>query len=182
MQQGVDLQQESALAEVAATLDVHFVAIAGDTRIMLNSVDVSSVIRQEDVGMNASVVAAYPKVRTALLERQRAFVQPPGLVADGRDMGTVVFPDAPVKIFLTASAEARAQRRLMQLQETGVTADYNQILEDIRARDQRDTQRSTAPLKPAADALLLDSTHMSIDQVLDAILQRVAQVAPQEYP
>lgn len=174
MQQGVDLQDEVAVSKVAAKLDVHFAPTAGSTQIFLSSSDVSSAIRQEEVGMNASVVAAYPLVRTALLDRQRAFAQLPGLVADGRDMGTVVFPDAPVKIFLTASAEERARRRVAQLQEAGLQPDRVQILEDIRARDLRDTQRSTAPLKPASDAVVLDSTNMSVDQVLDAILQRVS--------
>jgi cytidylate kinase len=182
MQQGVDLLHEPAVADVAAKLDVCFSAIANGTRIFLNSADVTSAIRWEDVGMNASVVAAYPKVRAALLERQRAFAQPPGLIADGRDMGTVVFPDAPVKIFLTASAEERAKRRLLQLQDAGLEADIAQILEDIRARDLRDTQRTTAPLKPATDALVLDSTQMSIDQVLEAILQRVELVRQAEHP
>ena len=124
--------------------------------------------------MNASVVAAYPTVRTSLLGRQRAFAQTPGLIADGRDMGTVVFPDAPIKIFLTASAEERARRRVLQLQEAGLNADPVQILDDIHARDLRDTQRSTAPLKPASDAIILDSTNMSVDQVLEVILQRVS--------
>jgi len=174
MQQGVDLLHEAAVADVAATLDVRFAPTMDGTRIFLKSADVSSAIRREQVGMNASVVAAYPQVRVALLERQRAFAQLPGLVADGRDMGTVVFPDAPVKIFLTASAEERARRRVVQLQEAGVQPDRVQILEDIRARDLRDTQRSTAPLKPASDAVVLDSTNMSVDQVLEAILQRVS--------
>jgi CMP/dCMP kinase len=174
MQQCVDLQYEPAVANVAATLDVLFKPTADGTRIFLDSEDVSSAIRQEEVGMNASEVAAYPQVRVALLDRQRAFAQPPGLIADGRDMGTVVFPDAPVKIFLTASAEERARRRVVQLQEAGLEPDRIQILEDIRARDLRDTQRSAAPLKPAPDAVVLDSTNMSIDQVLEAILQRVS--------
>lgn len=173
MRQGADLRREQDVAAVAAALDVHFVGTEEGTRISLNSADVTAAIRQEEVGMNASVVAAYPQVRSALLARQRAFAQPPGLVADGRDMGTVVFPDAPVKIFLTASAEARAQRRFLQLKESGVEADLNQIIEDIRERDLRDTQRSTAPLKPAPDATVLDSTHMSIQEVLDAILLQI---------
>lgn len=179
MEQGVDLQQESAVAEIAANLDVRFSAGVHGTAIFLNAMEVTAAIRREDVGMNASVVAAYPQVRTALLERQRAFAAPPGLVADGRDMGTVVFPDAPVKFFLTASAEERARRRFRQLQEAGADADLQQILDDIRARDLRDTQRATAPLRPAPDAHVLDSTHMPIEQVLAAILRQVALACPE---
>lgn len=176
MQDGIDLQHEQAVADVASKLDVRFMPGFDGTRIFLSTADVSAAIRTEEVGMNASMVAAYPKVRQSLLDRQRAFAQPPGLIADGRDMGTVVFPEAPVKIFLTASAEERARRRVLQLQEAGLEADADQILEDIRARDLRDTQRSTAPLKPAPDALVLDSTNMPVDQVLEAILQRVSFV------
>ena len=128
--------------------------------------------------MNASKVAAYPPVRAALLDRQRAFAQEPGLVADGRDMGTVVFPHAEVKIFLTASAEERARRRVLQLQESGENPDEAAILADIRSRDERDSKRSAAPLIPADDALILDSTDLSIEQVLNKILEQVAQHAP----
>jgi cytidylate kinase len=182
MGQGASLQHESTIAEIASKLNVHFAVGPNGTAIFLDTLDVTNAIRREDVGMNASVVAAYPEVRTALLERQRAFAQSPGLVADGRDMGTVVFPEAPVKFFLTASAEERARRRFDQLQETGVKANMQQILEDIRARDLRDSQRATAPLVPAPDAEVLDSTHMSIEQVLEVILRRVAQVCPQTQP
>lgn len=174
MQEGVDLQDEPAVADVASKLAVRFMPSSDGTRIFLNAAEVSSAIRREEVGMNASVVATYPKVRTSLLDRQRAFAQTPGLIADGRDMGTVVFPDASIKIFLTASAEERARRRVLQLQEAGLEADPVQILGDIHARDLRDTQRSTAPLKPASDAIILDSTNMSVDQVLEVILQRVS--------
>lgn len=182
MERKLDLLLEAAVADLAAHLDVRFVASGSGTGIFLDGVDVTSAIRREDVGMNASLVAAYPKVRTALLARQRAFAQPPGLIADGRDMGTVVFPNAPVKIFLTASAEERAKRRFLQLKDAGSAADMAQILEDIRARDMRDTQRSTAPLKPAPDALLLDSTDLSIEQVLDTILRQIAQAPQVEHP
>lgn len=120
--------------------------------------------------MNASRVAAHEAVREALLERQRAFRQPPGLVADGRDMGTVVFPDAPLKIFLTASAEARAMRRHNQLKEKGIGVSLRGLLKDIEARDEQDVRRAVSPLQPAADAIEIDSTALSIDQVTEQVL------------
>lgn len=170
MQKSVDVSDEASVAQVAANLDVTFEVQGDATQVLLEGKNVSREIRAEAVGMNASVVAAYPRVRQALLARQRQFQQAPGLVADGRDMGTVVFPQAPVKIFLTASAEERAQRRVKQLQEAGQSADYDSILRDIEARDQRDSSRAHAPLVPAADALMLDSTKLSIDQVLQSVL------------
>ncbi|MFO1389011.1 (d)CMP kinase [Cellvibrio sp.] len=168
--QGVDFQNELAVAEVASGLDVKFDVTGDSTRTFLMNQDVTDAIRRENVGMNASQVAAYPSVRAALLQRQRNFAQFPGLVADGRDMGTSVFPNAQIKIFLTASAEARAERRCKQLQQKGVKADFAEVIEDIKARDERDTQRATSPLKPAQDAIILDSTELTIEQVLDAIL------------
>lgn len=168
-----NLQDEDAIAEIAKALAVKF-DVAGDaTRILLQDEDVTHAIRDENVSMSASVVAAYPKVRAALLQRQRDFAQAPGLVADGRDMGTTVFPNAQVKIFLTASAEARAERRYKQLLQKGAVVDMAELVRDIKARDERDTQRETSPLKPADDALVLDSTLMTIDQVLNAILNSV---------
>ena len=175
MQAGIDMEDEQRVAAVAEALDISFVATDNSTSIYLSGNDVTSAIRREEVGMSASKVAAYQKVRVVLLDRQRAFAEPPGLVADGRDMGTVVFPHASVKIFLTASAEERARRRVLQLQEAGEVADMTAILADIRARDERDSRRSAAPLVPAPDALILDSTHLSIEQVVDAIL---AQTVP----
>lgn len=175
MNSGVDLEDMERVAGVAQALDVRFDASETSTFIYLADEDVTNLIRREDVGMNASKVAAYPPVRAALLDRQRAFARPPGLVADGRDMGTIVFPEAEVKIFLTASAEERAKRRFLQLQESGAAADMTAILADIRARDERDSQRATAPLVAAPDATLLDSTDLSIEQVLEAILAQVAQ-------
>lgn len=169
----IDLDDESAVADIAAKLDIQFVAESASTRVMLDGEDVSSGIRTERVGMAASKVAAYPQVREALLQRQRDFCKAPGLVADGRDMGTVVFPDAPVKIFLTANSEERANRRLKQLEEAGVSADYGKILADIQARDEQDSSRASAPLKPADDALILDSTTMDIDAVLRAVLTEI---------
>jgi len=169
----VNLQDEQAVADVASRLNVKF-DVAGDTtRILLAGENVTDAIRQETVSMNASLVAAYPKVREALLQRQKDFAQAPGLVADGRDMGTTVFPQAQFKIFLTASAEARAERRFKQLQQKGAEVDMAELISDIKARDDRDTQRATSPLKPADDALVLDSTSLTIEQVLNAILAYV---------
>jgi CMP/dCMP kinase len=173
---GVDLTNEEALKLLAAHLDVQFVA-AGEghgQQIILEGEDVTEAIRNERVGAGASQVAALPAVREALLQRQQAFREVPGLVADGRDMGTVVFPDAPLKIFLTASADERARRRYLQLKAKGDDVSLSSLLEEIRARDERDTQRAVAPLKPAADAIQLDSTELSIEQVLERILSEVA--------
>lgn len=172
--QSVDFSDEAALAAVAAGLDVVFNPVESGVEVVLAGEDVSRAIRQEVVGMNASKVAVCQKVRDALLQRQRDFQQSPGLVADGRDMGTTVFPDAEVKVFLTASAEERAQRRVLQLEQSGQAADYDQILLDIEARDKQDTERTSSPLKPAVDALVLDSTELSIDQVLARVLGLVA--------
>ncbi len=157
---GIDLADEPALAELARRLDVRFPA---PDSVVLDGAEVGRDIRTEAAGNDASRVAALPAVRAALLDRQRAFRQPPGLVADGRDMGTVVFPDAEVKIFLTASPEARAERRYKQLIEKGLDANLAQLVEDIRQRDARDTQRAVAPLEPAADAVILDTTELDID-------------------
>ncbi|WP_017939354.1 (d)CMP kinase [Zestomonas thermotolerans] len=173
---GVDLTNEEALRVLAAHLDVQFVAAEGGQpqRIILEGEEVTDVIRTEQVGAGASQVAALPAVREALLQRQRAFREPPGLIADGRDMGTVVFPDAPLKIFLTASAEERARRRYLQLKAKGQDVNLASLLEEIRERDERDMQRAVAPLKPAPDAVQLDSTELSIEQVLERILSEVA--------
>jgi CMP/dCMP kinase len=168
--QAVDFTDRQALANLARSLDIQFHLASGRVHMVLAGIDVSQAIRTEEVGMGASIVAAIPEVRDALLARQRDFQQPPGLVADGRDMGTVVFPKAPLKIFLTASAEVRAKRRCLQLQQQGVHADLAQITADIEKRDWQDAQRAIAPLRPAADAKLLDSTDMSIEAVLTVIL------------
>lgn len=168
---GTDLADELALVQLAANLDVQFIADAegGEQRIMLEGDDVSRSIRTETVGAGASRVAALPAVRQALLARQQAFRETPGLVADGRDMGTVVFPDAQLKIFLTASPEIRAERRYRQLLEKGETASLAGLLDEINARDERDMNRSVAPLRPAEDAVLIDSSHMSIENVLETV-------------
>lgn len=173
---GVDLTNEEAMKLLAAHLDVQFIA-AGDGHgqcIILEGEEVTDLIRNEQVGAGASQVASLSAVREALLQRQQAFQEMPGLVADGRDMGTVVFPDAPLKIFLTASAEERARRRYLQLKAKGDDVNLASLLDEIQARDERDTQRAVAPLKPAADAILLDSTELSIEQVLERILSEVA--------
>lgn len=170
---GVDLGDDQALAILAAHLDVQFAPQAAGVRVILEGEDVTDEIRTEKSGAAASIVAAIPAVRTALLDRQRAFADQPGLVADGRDMGTVVFPQAAVKIFLTASAEERAQRRYNQLIQKDVGASLQEVLEDIQRRDDRDMNRSVAPLRPAEDALVIDSTSVSIEQVYQQVLEAV---------
>ena len=164
---GIELGDEAAVAALAATLPAEF--RAGE--VWLAGENVSRAIRSEEVGEGASKVAALPAVRAALLARQRAYAEAPGLVADGRDMGTVVFPLAQTKVFLTASPEARAERRYKQLIEKGNAANLTALVRDMRARDERDTQRAVAPLKPATDAVVLDSTQMDIDQVVEAVLE-----------
>ena len=177
MRQGVALNDEAGLVKVAATLDVAFepTGEGHPVKVVLAGEDVTSEIRTETCGDNASKVAVIQPVRDALLQRQRDFRQLPGLVADGRDMGTVVFPDAPVKIFLTASAEERARRRYNQLKQAGVDVNIDALLEEIRVRDDRDMNRSAAPLKPADDAQVIDSTGLSIDEVLDRCMAAAGQ-------
>jgi len=167
-QRNIPLDAEAALAELARQLDIRF---EGE-EIRLDGVYVGDELRSEAAGAAASAVAALPQVRAALLDRQRAFRRVPGLVADGRDMASVVFPDAVTKIFLTASAEARAERRYKQLKGKGMSANIAALLQDIQARDERDTRRSTAPLQQAPDASLLDTTHVSIDQAVQFVLDR----------
>ncbi len=166
-QQGVALDDATGLAALAGRLDLAFRrGEDGAVRAFLGGDDVSAAIRTEEAGMGASRVAALPAVRAALLALQRSFRQPPGLVADGRDMGTVVFPDATAKIFLSASPRERARRRHKQLMEKGVSANIADLSEEIAARDRRDRERAAAPLVPAAGAIQLDSTGKSIDEVL----------------
>jgi cytidylate kinase len=167
LRKGISLADEAAVAALAAELPAEF----RQGQVWLAGENVSQAIRAEEVGEGASKVAALPAVREALLARQRAYVQAPGLVADGRDMGTVVFPQAQTKVFLTASPEARAERRYKQLIEKGNSANLAALVRDMRARDERDTQRAVAPLKPAPDAQVLDSTEMNIDQVVEAVLE-----------
>jgi len=163
-----DLDDERAIAEVAAHMDVVF---QGD-EIFLEDQEVSLHIRHEDVGNRASEVARMPAVRQALLTRQRAFRQPPGLVADGRDMGTIVFPDAALKIFLTARPQVRAQRRYKQLIEKGIAANLGALSRDLAERDARDANRAVAPLVPAPDSQVLDSSALSVEAVVDQILRQ----------
>ncbi|EGR0637385.1 cytidylate kinase [Vibrio vulnificus] len=170
---GVDTESEDALVPLATHLDVQFVAEGDLVKVILEGEDVSKELRKEETGMAASKVAALPRVREALLRRQRAFEAAPGLVADGRDMGTVVFPNAKAKIFLDASAEERAHRRLKQLQDKGLDVRFDDLLSEIQERDDRDRNRPVAPLRPAEDALVLDSTSMSIDEVVGKALQYI---------
>ena len=162
----VNLENEDAVAEVGRNLNVQFVPDNGEVNVILDGENVGDQIRTAEAGQNASKVAAFPKVREALLQRQRNFACEKGLVADGRDMGTIVFPEAQVKLFLDASAEERAKRRVKQLQLKGFNANFEQILGEIKERDYRDRNRAVAPLVPAKDALVLDSTHLSIDEVI----------------
>ena len=160
------LKEEATIARAAETMDVVF----QEDEILLEDQEVSAQIRHETVGNRASEIAPMPAVRAALLRRQRAFRQRPGLVADGRDMATVVFPDATLKIFLTASAEVRAQRRYKQLIEKGIAANLGALSRDLAERDARDANRKVAPLVPAADSQVLDSSALSIEEVADRIL------------
>ncbi|MDL1862873.1 (d)CMP kinase [Betaproteobacteria bacterium PRO7] len=166
LERGVAADEAEQLAQLAATTRPHF---AGD-RIELAGRDVTDAIRTEEVSAMASRIAVHAPLRAALLELQKSFRRPPGLVADGRDMGTVVFPDAQLKVYLTASVEARAERRYKQLIEKGIPANIAALSADLRARDERDSRRSAAPLKPAEDAYQLDSSALAIDEVVAQIL------------
>ncbi len=174
-QHSVAIENEAALEVLAGHLDVQFQATEGQapTRIILEGSDVTDVIRTEQWGNAASQVGALPAVRLALLERQRAFRDWPGLIADGRDMGTVVFPDAQFKLFLVASREERANRRYNQLKEKGINVNLEQIVEEIIERDERDSERDVAPSKPAPDALQVDTTGLSIDNVYKNVRREV---------
>jgi cytidylate kinase len=171
LKKGIALDAEKELSSLAANLNLSFKEVNNAVAVILDGEDVSSFIRTEETGGAASKVAVLPEVRAALLQRQRDFAVAPGLIADGRDMGTVVFPDAAAKIFLDASAEERARRRVSQLESRGVKADYDKILKEIADRDFRDRNRATAPLKPADDALVLDSTPLSIQEVVDTAVK-----------
>ncbi len=175
LRNGVDFSNEAALAALASALDCEFKASRDGepVKVFLDGEDVTSELRLETTGNNASKVAVLPMVRDALLQRQRDFQQLPGLVADGRDMGTVVFPDAPFKIFLTASAQARAERRFQQLKAQGEDVRIATLLQEIEARDARDMNREAAPLKAADDAITIDTTEFSIEQVLEKVLSLV---------
>jgi cytidylate kinase len=166
LQRGTDLQDEDALAQVAGTMGIEF----RDGRTWLDGRDVTEDLRTEEVSAAASKVAARGKVRRALLERQRGFRRPPGLVADGRDMGSVVFPEAPLKVYLTADVGTRAERRYKQLMEKGMYAKMGDVVEDLQRRDERDSTRPVAPLKHYPDAFFLDTTGISVDQAVQKIL------------
>ncbi len=174
---GVDTDNRQGLAVLAQHMDVQFVATDPHTppKVILEGEDVTREIRTEEIGKIASTVAAYPEVRDGLLKRQRDFLEAPGLVADGRDMGTVVFPDARLKIYLTASADERASRRYKQLQEKGLDANLTELKKAIEARDHQDMTRPIAPLRPADDAEIIDSSNMSIQSVFDHILALAKQ-------
>lgn len=172
---GLDFKNESQIADIAKNMVVEF---AGG-KVLLAGEDVSLAIRSETAGNNASKVAALPAVRQALLDWQRAQARSPGLIADGRDMGTVVFPQAPVKIFLDASAEERAKRRYKQLMEKGLAANLATLTAEIRERDERDRNRAVAPLVPAEDAVVIDSTAVGIEAVLDKVLDQARAAFPQ---
>jgi len=172
--EGVSWDDHPAVTEVARHLDVTFsLAANGETLVAYKGVDVSGAIRTEAGGRGASTVAAIPGVRNALLQRQREFMQPPGLVADGRDMGTVVFRDAPLKFFLTASASERAERRYKQLIAKGESVSLARLLEDIRERDDRDSSRQISPLVPAEDAIVIDSSATPITDVFAQVMREV---------
>jgi cytidylate kinase len=168
---GLAVDDRLGHAGLAGAMQVRFGAgEAGDERIYLNGIDVSREIRSEQAGQGASRVAAWPEVRDALTERQRRFAEPPGLIADGRDMGTVIFPDAALKVYLTASAEERARRRYKQLKDKGFAASLAALSREIAERDQRDMSRTVAPLRPADDAIQLDSTGLGIEAVITKVL------------
>jgi len=170
----VDLSDIKALTDLALSLDLSFESQAtDDTRVILDKIDVFHLIRTEQCGQDASLIAVIPEVRQALLERQRAFAQLPGLVTDGRDMGTIVFPNAILKIFLYANEEERANRRYLQLKKKGINVSLAQVVEELVKRDTRDTARTYAPLKPAETAVRLDTTGLTIVQVFNNVLKLI---------
>ncbi len=175
MDRDIARDDEQRLGELARDLDVSFDVEGSSMTILLDGNRIEGRLRSEAVSAFASHVAAVPAVRSALVERQRAFRRPPGLVADGRDMGTVIFPDAELKIFLTASVEERAQRRYKQLKEKGESVNLSRLFRDIEKRDERDRTRAVAPLRPATDAHVLDSTDASIEKVLERVMALVRE-------
>ena len=175
LNQRIDLSQHDQLGQMTRSLKIRF----DQQCVFLDGNDVSEAIRTEEMGQRASAVGAIPQVREALVELQKSFLVPPGLVADGRDMGTVIFPQAQLKVFLTASAQIRAQRRYKQLIAKGISANIDILTQDLLDRDQRDTQRSTAPLIQSEDAYLLDTSDLSIDQAVQKILKWYALVVQQ---
>lgn len=177
IEHSIDLNEQEKVALHAHKLDIAFLVKHDKVKIELAGQDISAAIRTEEVGMAASKVAPYPQVRKALLQKQRDFAKPPGLVADGRDMGTTVFPNAPIKFYLTASAQERARRRVLQLQQSGVEfVDEKNVLRDIQLRDEKDQNRTESPLKPADDALVIDCTHLNIEQVFERVYMQSKKV------
>lgn len=170
---GVDTANEEALKVLAEHMDVQFEAYDKGYRIILEGEEVTNAIRNEEIGRLASQIAVFPGVRGALLSRQRVFREKPGLIADGRDMGTVVFPDATLKIFLTASPQERAKRRFKQLKQKGYSGSLGRLAEDIRARDEQDANRAVAPLVPAEDAVVIDSTELTVEGVFLRIMDEI---------
>ncbi|MHB8448195.1 MAG: (d)CMP kinase [Rudaea sp.] len=175
--EGLDLSDAEAVTRCAQTTKIAFRAPrdGGETRVIVNGMDATDELRTETCGAAASAIAAIAGVRAALFDKQRAFRKAPGLVADGRDMGTVIFPDAGIKVFLTASADERAKRRHKQLKEKGLGVTLAALLREIQARDVRDAGRAVAPLKPAADATVIDSTGMTVERVVAAVLELVGK-------
>ncbi|GAB3333634.1 (d)CMP kinase [Marilutibacter aestuarii] len=171
----IDLDDHGALVRCTFDTRIGFRDDGDELRVLVNDVDATDELRTETAGAAASAIAAIPEVRAALKDRQRDFRRPPGLVADGRDMGTVIFPDAPFKVFMTASADERAQRRYKQLNDKGVSVTLDGLLREILARDARDAQRAVAPLRPAEDAVRIDTTGLSIPEVVEQVLAQVAR-------
>ena len=182
----LDFDDAAAIGELAGKLNIRFSPPrpGQDVEVFLDEEEVSAQIRNEECGKLASTVATYPEVRKALFQRQRDFHQPPGLIGDGRDMGTVIFPEAKLKIYLTASAEKRAERRYKQLLGQGISVNLATLSADIAARDQRDSQRTEAPLKPAEDAIVIDTSSIGIEEVVDIVVNEVRKVYPDvpEFP
>lgn len=169
-QENIELNQEVMLSKLAENLELRFEARDGEVKVFLNNQEITKNIRSEEAGNTASKIAVFQLVRAALLARQRAFAQPRGLVADGRDMGTVVFPEAWLKIFLTASIEERAKRRYKQLKKKGIDTPLSDLITALNERDVRDRSRAVAPLQPASDAIIIDTSHLSVDEVINQIM------------
>jgi len=169
-QENIELNQEVMLSKLAGNLDLRFEAHDGEVKVFLNNQEITKNIRSEEAGNTASKIAVFQLVRAALLARQRAFAQPRGLVADGRDMGTVIFPEAWLKIFLTASIEERAKRRYKQLKKKGIDTPLSDLITALNERDARDRSRAVAPLQPASDAIIIDTSHLSVDEVINQIM------------
>ncbi|BAT71653.1 cytidylate kinase [Thermosulfidibacter takaii ABI70S6] len=173
LKKGVSLDDEDSLEKLARAMKLEMYTTEEGQKVLLEGEDISKRIRTEEIGMAASKVSRHPKVRAALLDLQRSFAQKGSVVAEGRDTGTVVFPNADIKIFLTASPEVRARRRYLELKEKGIKADYDDILESVLQRDKQDSSRSVAPLRPAEDAVIIDTSDLSIEEVVNSILKLV---------